>query len=101
VVKALAREYDVDPKVIRRVLDSAGARGVPEGLGELLGESGSEGEAEPESPATADPVVRIDVPGLLAEYLGDAADVAVRDALRGGRAIRRGQGYSLRVAAPL
>lgn len=100
-VKALAREYDVDPKVIRRVLDSAGARDVPDDLGELLEELGGEESPEPEAPAPADPVVSIDVPGLLAEHLQDAADVAVRDALSGGRTIRRGQGYSLRVAAPL
>ncbi|MGW3100002.1 hypothetical protein ACWDCC_41930 [Streptomyces sp. NPDC001102] len=43
----------------------------------------------------------IDVPGLLAEDLQDADDVALRDALSGGRTIRQGQGYSLRVAAPL
>ncbi|MEU9756766.1 hypothetical protein AB0D90_27145 [Streptomyces althioticus] len=100
-VKALAREYGVDPKVIRRALDSAGVRGVPEDLGELLEEPGGEEKAGPESPAAADPGVSIDVPGLLAEHLQDAADVVVRDALRGGRTIRRGQGYSLRVAAPL
>lgn len=100
-VKALAREYGVDPKVIRRVLDRADARGGPENLGELLEEPGGEEKAGPESPAAADPVVSIDVPGLLAEHLQDAADVVVRDALRGGRTIRRGQGYSLRVAAPL
>lgn len=99
-VKALARQYNVDPKTIRRVLDSAGARDVPDDLGVLLGELDGE-QAPPEPPAAADPVVSIDVPGLLAEHLQDAVDVAVRDALRGGRTIRRGQGYSLRVAAPL
>jgi putative DNA-invertase from lambdoid prophage Rac len=99
-VKALARQYDVDPKTIRRVLDSAGARDVPDDLGVLLGELDGE-EAPPEPPAAADPVVSIDVPGLLAEHLQDAADVVVRDALRRGRTIRRGQGYSLRVAAQL
>jgi putative DNA-invertase from lambdoid prophage Rac len=101
-VKAVAREYDVDPKVIRRVLDSAGAREVTDDLGELLGEPGGEENLpESEASAPADPVVSIDVPGLLAEHLQDAADAAVRDALRDGRAIRRGKGYSLRVAAPL
>ncbi|MFC7841914.1 recombinase family protein [Streptomyces sp. NPDC057382] len=100
-VKALAREYSVDPKVIRRVLDSAGARDVPSDPRELLGELGGEESSEPEASAPADQVVSIDVPGLLAEHLQDAADVVVRDTLRGGRTIRRGQGYSLRVAAPL
>ncbi|MCT9141802.1 recombinase family protein [Streptomyces violarus] len=99
-VKALARQYDVDPKTIRRALDSAGARDVPDDLGVLLGELDG-AEAPPEHLAAADPVVSVDLPGLLAEHLQNAADVAVRDALRDGRAIRRGQGYSLRVAAPL
>ncbi|MEU0287459.1 recombinase family protein [Streptomyces sp. NPDC006147] len=99
-VKALAREYSVDPKVIRRVLDSAGARDVPNDPAEL-GELGGEEELAPEASAPADPVVSIDVPGLLSEHLQDTVDVAVQEALRGGRTIRRGQGYSLRVAAPL
>lgn len=100
-VKALARQHGVDPKTIRRALDAAGARGVPEDLGELLGELDGEESPEPEVPAAADPVVSIDVPGLLAEHLQNADDVALRDALSGGRTIRRGQGYSLRVAARL
>lgn len=100
-VKALARQHGVDPKTIRRALDAAGARGVPEDLGELLGELDGEESPESEAPAAADPVVSIDVPGLLAEHLQDADDVALREALSGGRTIRRGQGYSLRVAAPL
>ncbi|MFJ8036022.1 recombinase family protein [Streptomyces sp. NPDC096032] len=100
-VMALAREYDVDPQVIRRVLDAAGARGVPDALAELPEEPGSEETPAPEAVAAADPVVSIDVPGLLAEHLQGATDTAVRDALGEGRTIRRGQGYSLRVAAPL
>ncbi|WP_097249984.1 hypothetical protein [Streptomyces sp. 1222.2] len=83
------------------MLDSAGARGVPDDLQELLGEPGSEESPEPETPAAADPVVSIDVPGLLAEHLQGTADIAVRAALGDGRTIRRGQGFSLRVAAPL
>ncbi|MEV5774223.1 recombinase family protein [Streptomyces antimycoticus] len=100
-VKALARQYGVAPKTIRRALDTAGARDVPDDLGVLLGELDGEETQQPEPSAAADPVVSVDVPGLLAEHLHDAADVVVRDALRDGRAIRRGQGYSLRVAAPL
>ncbi|MFF4442436.1 recombinase family protein [Streptomyces sp. NPDC001621] len=99
-VKALAREYDVDPQVIRCVLDAAGTRGVPDALEELQEEPGEE-TAEPEAVAAADPMVSIDVPGLFAEHLQGATDTAVRDALREGRTIRRGQGYSLRVTAPL
>lgn len=101
-VKALARRFGTSPRTIRRVLDAAGVRDLPGDLGVLLGE-GLDGEEGPQSeaPAAADPVVSIDVPGLLSEHLQKAADAAVRDALREGRAIRRGQGYSLRVAAPL
>ncbi|MBE1603261.1 hypothetical protein [Actinopolymorpha pittospori] len=43
----------------------------------------------------------LDVPGLLAEHLQNAPDDAVRDALGAGWVIRRGQGYSLRLTAPL
>ena len=49
-------------------------------------------------PATA---VVLDVPGLLADHLQATRDAAVRDALHSGRTIRRGQGYSVRVTAPL
>ncbi|MFG3517602.1 hypothetical protein [Streptomyces bobili] len=42
-----------------------------------------------------------DVPGLLADRLQGTQDTAVHEALRSGRTIRRGQGYSVRVAAPL
>ncbi|MGW3100006.1 recombinase family protein [Streptomyces sp. NPDC001102] len=102
-VKALARQHGVDPKVIRRVLDSAQVRQKPGDLAQLQEESAAEESPVPETAtaAAADPVVSIDVPGLLAEHLQDTADVAVREALDAGRSIRRGQGYSLRVAAPL
>ncbi|MEU7563540.1 hypothetical protein [Streptomyces eurythermus] len=84
---------------IRRVLSAAHARNVgdvPDELDEVatLAES-QERAPEPEPPHT------IDVPGLLAERLKVTAPAEVRDALRGGRTIRRGQGYSVRVIAPL
>jgi putative DNA-invertase from lambdoid prophage Rac len=41
------------------------------------------------------------VPGLLAEHLKATRVAEIREALRGGRSIRRGQGYSVRVTAPL
>ncbi|MCP3757003.1 hypothetical protein [Streptomyces sp. TBY4] len=41
------------------------------------------------------------MPGLFADHLEDAQDAAVHEALRSGRTIRRGQGYSVRVTAPL
>ncbi|MEW1551340.1 recombinase family protein [Streptomyces tsukubensis] len=98
-VKALARQHGVDPKTIRRVLDAVQARDVPDDLGVLLGDL--DDAQAPEPAAAADPVVSIDVPGLVAEHLETTADTAVRDAVHGGRTIRRGQGYLLRVAAPL
>lgn len=92
-VKALARQYGVDPKVIRRALDSVGARSVPDDLEPLL-DSGDQDSG-------ADPVVVVDVPGLVTEHLVDTADDAVRQALADGQTIRRGQGYLVRVSAPV
>ncbi|MFF0516514.1 hypothetical protein [Streptomyces sp. NPDC004250] len=43
----------------------------------------------------------IDVPGLLADRLQGSRDTAVHEALHNGRTIRRGQGYSVRVTAPI
>lgn len=106
-VKALARQYGIAPKTVRRALDAARARDMPDDLGLLLDDGGTTaprhaaiGEDQDQEPAP-DPTVTIDVPGLLAEYLQDTADTTIRDALHGGRTIRRGQGYSVRVTAPL
>jgi putative DNA-invertase from lambdoid prophage Rac len=45
--------------------------------------------------------VVLDVPGLLAGHLQGTLDASIRDAPDSGRTIRRGQGYSVRVTAPL
>jgi putative DNA-invertase from lambdoid prophage Rac len=95
-VKALARQYRVDPKVIRRALDSAGAREVPDDLGVLLGDLDDDQEQ-----VLADPTVAVDVPGLVVKHLLNGEDAKIREALRDGRTIRRGQGYSVRVTGPL
>ena len=99
-VKALARQYRIDPRTVRRVLDSAGAREIPGDLGVLLGDHVG-GDLEDQEQPPVDQPVAIDVPGLLVEQLHDAGDVDIRNALRDGRRIRRGQGYSVRVTAPL
>ncbi|MEU7261660.1 recombinase family protein [Streptomyces rimosus] len=105
-VKALARQYDVDPKVIRRALDSAGARHSPD-LGAFLNDDATTSRGHDVTDerqvqaADADPAVAVDVPGLVAEHLADVADDAIRQALNAGKTIRRGQGYLLRVTAPL
>jgi DNA invertase Pin-like site-specific DNA recombinase len=95
-VKGLARQYGVSPKTIRRALDAAGARDLPDTLPD------GTADARPASP-TPDPgtTVVLDVPGLLADHLRDTRDTAVGEALLSGRTIRRGQGYSVRVSAPL
>ncbi|MET9083230.1 hypothetical protein ABZX77_15265 [Streptomyces sp. NPDC004237] len=41
------------------------------------------------------------MPSLLAEHLKTTEAAEIRDALRADRTIRRGQGYSVRVTAPL
>jgi putative DNA-invertase from lambdoid prophage Rac len=45
--------------------------------------------------------VVLDLPGLLADHLRETPDAAVREALHSGRIIRRGQGHTVRVTAPL
>ncbi|MFD5935682.1 recombinase family protein [Streptomyces sp. NPDC060333] len=99
-VKALARQYDIAPKTVRRVLDAAGARDVPEDLSAPLDDADSGDVTDGDQAADVDPVVVVDVPGLVAEHLADVADEAVRQALADGQTIRRGQGYSVRVTAP-
>jgi putative DNA-invertase from lambdoid prophage Rac len=96
-VKALARRYGVAPKTIRRVLDAAGARDIGDVLEELDGVAADAEDQEqiPEQPHA------IDVPGLLTDHLQGTRDTAVHEALHSGRTIRRGQGYSVRVTAPL
>lgn len=94
-VKALARQYSVDPQVVRRALDAAGARDMPDDF-PALDDVGGLGDA-------ADQVVVVDVPGLVVDQLVDVDDeeALVRRALDAGRTVRRGQGYSVRTTAPL
>jgi putative DNA-invertase from lambdoid prophage Rac len=64
-VKALARQYGVDPKVVRRVLDSAGARQIPGDLDVLLLDNGDvdiEDQDQDQEQAPVDPPVAVDVP---------------------------------------
>jgi putative DNA-invertase from lambdoid prophage Rac len=105
-VKALARQYRTSPRTIRRVLDAAGARDLPDDL-DALGDPDATpiGGSRPVVGEEATPSVRpvpIDVPGLLADFLQVHTDnPEIREALRDGRTIRRGQGFSVRVTAPL
>ncbi|MGI5201344.1 DUF4158 domain-containing protein [Spirillospora sp. CA-108201] len=95
-VKALARQHHVAPKTIRRILDSARTRELPEQL-DTPPPTGEPARA----PTPPDPQVTLDLPGLLADHLNAAGDDAVRQALAAGRTIRRGQGRSVRLTAPL
>jgi hypothetical protein len=87
--------------VIRRALDSAGARQAPDDLSALLDGDDQDDVADNDQATVADPLVVVDVPGLVAENLVDVADGAVRQALGAGQTIRRGQGYLVRVTAPV
>ncbi|MFG2004840.1 recombinase family protein [Spirillospora sp. NPDC048911] len=95
-VKALARQYQVAPKTIRRILDVARVRELPDQLDMPPAAPGHERHV----PA-ADQEVVLDLPGLLADHLRTVGDDAVRDAIGAGRAIRRGQGHTVRITAPL
>jgi DNA invertase Pin-like site-specific DNA recombinase len=88
-VKSLARQYGVSPRTIRRALDAAGARDLPDAPELPSGAVSAEPAQQMPEAGTA---VVLDVPGLLADHLQSAEDAAVREALRGGRTIRRGQG---------
>ncbi|GHA00378.1 hypothetical protein GCM10010371_69460 [Streptomyces subrutilus] len=72
-VKAFARQHQVDLKTIRRVLDAAGARELPEQL-EVLTDPAAEQQPEP------DTVITLDLPGLLADHLLAGGDETVRAA---------------------
>ncbi|WP_254667951.1 recombinase family protein [Streptomyces griseus] len=102
-VKAPARQYQVDPKTIRRVLDSAGARAVPDDLEKPSRppQGLSDIEHQEEKAVAPERIVTIDVPGLLADHLRDSEDAEIREVLRDGQTIRRGQGFSVPLAVPL
>jgi hypothetical protein len=95
-IKALARQHQVAPKSIRRILDNARARELPDQLDTLS----AAGEPAP-APTPPDPAVTLDLPRLLADHLNAAGADAVRQALGAGRTIRRGQGHTVRVTAPI
>ncbi|MFE0779077.1 resolvase [Streptomyces sp. NPDC058861] len=85
------------------MLDDAGAREMPDDLSELPDDAAPGEDADGvQALVVPDPLVVLDVPGLLAEHLRTAApDTAVRDPLAAGHTIRRGQDYSVRVTAAL
>jgi putative DNA-invertase from lambdoid prophage Rac len=71
------------------VLDAAGARAIPDEAGQVLGTSPA---AEEPDRTPADPIVTVDVPGLLADHLRETTGTAAREALHRGWTIRRGRG---------
>ncbi|MEU5866967.1 hypothetical protein ABZ815_37720 [Nonomuraea sp. NPDC047529] len=95
-IKALARKHQVAHKTIRRVLDAAGARNMPDQLDAPPTNTGEQYRV----PAS-DPDATLDLPGLPADHLRTTGDETVRQALASGRTIRRGRGYSVRITAPL
>ncbi|MFG6200517.1 recombinase family protein [Nonomuraea sp. JJY05] len=95
-VKALARRHQVAPKTIRRILDAAGARNLPDQLDAPPTNAGEQHSAH-----ALDPDATLDLPGLLAEHLRTTGDETIRQALASGQTIRRGHGYSIRITAPL
>ncbi|MFJ8982900.1 recombinase family protein [Streptomyces sp. NPDC102282] len=100
-VKALARQYGTSPKTIRRILDDAGARADPKDLGTDDDATGPVAAVDDQEQAAVDPTVMVDVPGLVSEHLQGTGAETIRRALEEGQTIRRGQGYSVRVSAPL
>lgn len=95
-IRALARQHRVAPKTIRRVLDAAGARSAPDLL-EVVPLVGNELSFT----SALDPDVVLDLPGLLVDHLRQAGDDDIRRTLDTGQVIRRGQGHTLRLNAPL
>ena len=83
-IAALAREHRVSRGAIRTA------------IADLM-------PGQPERPAAKAPdavPVRVEIPGKVADYLvGIDLDATHREMLRGGRTVRRGQGYSLHVTA--
>ncbi|MFC5801665.1 hypothetical protein [Streptomyces formicae] len=96
-MRALARQYSVASRTMRWVLDAAGARDVGDVLEEL---DGVAADVE-EEVAAPEELHAIDVPGLLAEHFKAVKVAKISEALRGGRSIRRGRGYSVRITALL
>jgi len=78
-VKALARRHQVAPKTIRRILDAAAARELPDELDTLPIEAN-----EPHQVPAPSPEIVLDLPGLLADHLRTAGDAAVRQAISAG-----------------
>jgi DNA invertase Pin-like site-specific DNA recombinase len=84
-IAALARHHHISRSAIRTA------------LADLL-------PNQTERPATAAPAaqaIRVEIPGKVADHLADHANLgeAEQHALRRGRTVRRGQGYSLHVTA--
>lgn len=82
-IASLARRYGVSRGAIRTAVADL-----------LPGRAEAEQDAAPE-------VLTLEIPGVIAEYLADVdLSPEMRAALDSGHEIRRGRGYTLRVAAP-
>lgn len=85
-IAGLARAYNVSRGAVRTA------------LGELL----SQRAPSPRAPSAPEQPVTLSVPGKIADLLrGAELSTAERAALEGGEAVRRGQGYTLSITAPL
>lgn len=94
-VKALARQNDVAPRTIRRVLDAVGARTPTETIPPVENAPDISAAASGSHPCT------LDVPGLIADHLRVSGGSEVQAALHAGQTVRRGQGHLVRLTATI
>ncbi|MFK0238951.1 hypothetical protein [Streptomyces vinaceus] len=97
--KTLGRPVALAEKAMAKVVEAYGRGAAIKALARQHQASADPGDQQPAS--APNPAVVLDLPGLLADHLRAAGDETVREALASCRTIRRGQGHSVRLAAPL